>query len=150
MSLEFEGNFEVDNSPEYVYDFLTDPEKFAPVLPEFQDLEVNGDDDRECTIKVMIGVSHIQGEATVDLELVEEDPPKYAKYEGTGSIVAGSVDLTAEFEIEGMDTDGTRVHWFGEPEISGRIVSIAGGLLKPFAQKNIEKAIDRISEAIES
>jgi len=36
VAIKFAGAFEVSRTPEDVYDFLTDPNKFAPLLPEFQ------------------------------------------------------------------------------------------------------------------
>ncbi len=36
MAIKFSGEFEVKRSPEEVYDFLTDPKKFGPLLPDFQ------------------------------------------------------------------------------------------------------------------
>lgn len=147
MALEFEGDFEVDRSRDEVYAFLTDPEEFAPLLPDFQDLDVH--EDGSFTVKVKVGVSHIQGTATVDMELVEDNPPERAVFEGTGSVVGGSVDLHAGFSLEETAGGGTRVIWQGNPEVSGRIVSVAGGLLKPLAQKNIQKAIDSLQNAME-
>ncbi len=40
MAIKFSGEFEVKKNPEEVYDFLTDPNRFAPLLPEFQSLIV--------------------------------------------------------------------------------------------------------------
>jgi len=37
VAIKFSGEFEVKRTPEEVYDFLTDPQKFAPLLPEFKD-----------------------------------------------------------------------------------------------------------------
>ncbi len=149
MDLEFEGEFEVNCSREEAYEFLTDPEKFAPAIPKFQNLKFNGSDKEEFTIEVKIGVSQISGIATIKLTRVEDEYPEHVTYEGTGSIVAGSVDLTAEFDVKETDSGTTLVKWSGEPDVSGRIVSVAGGLLKPLAQRNIEKAIERVPEAME-
>lgn len=150
MSLELEGDFEVDNTPDEVYEFLSDPEKFAPHLPKFEGLQYDEEHPNECTVEVKIGVQNIEGIAVIDLLLVEDDPPNHAEYKGTGSVVAGTVDLTAEFDLEETDSGGTRVHWMGRPDVSGRIVSVAGGLLKPLAQQNVQEAIDAVQEAIES
>ena len=40
MAIKFAGAFEVRRTPEDVYDFLTDPNKFAPLLPEFRGVSV--------------------------------------------------------------------------------------------------------------
>ena len=40
MAIKFSGEFVVKKKPEEVYDFLTDPNRFAPLLPDFQGLTV--------------------------------------------------------------------------------------------------------------
>ena len=35
MAIKFAGDFEVKRTPEYVYDFLIDPSKFAALLPQW-------------------------------------------------------------------------------------------------------------------
>src|SRR5437899_2872637 len=60
MAIKFGGNFEVTRSPEEVYDFLTDPTKFAPLLPDFQGMDIQ--DERHFAVKVNVGVSYIRSE----------------------------------------------------------------------------------------
>jgi len=148
MALDFDGEFEVEKSPDDVYDFLTDPERFAPLLPDFEDLELH--ENGSFTIKVKVGVSHISGTAKVELDLVEDDPPNHALYRGSGSVVGGSVDLEAGFDLEEVNSGNTLVKWRGKPDVSGKIVSMAGGLLEPIAKKNIEKTIGRLRDEMES
>lgn len=148
MALDFDGEFEVEKSPDEVYEFLTDPERFAPLLPDFEDLELH--ENGSFTIEVKVGVSHISGTASVELDLVEDDQPKHALYRGSGTVVGGSVDLEAGFDLEEVNSGSTLVKWRGQPDVSGKIVSMAGGLLKPIAKKNIEKTIGRLRDEMES
>ena len=83
MAIKFSGVFEVKKNPEEVYDFLVDPNKFAPLLPEFQGLAVQ--DRTHFTVKVKVGVSYIKGVADVKLELAESVRPQRAQYKGQGN-----------------------------------------------------------------
>ena len=77
-------------TPEEVYDFLTDPKKFAPLLPDFQ----RHDACRmptHFTVKVNVGISYIKGAADVKMELTEAERPKRAQYKGQGSVAGGNV-----------------------------------------------------------
>lgn len=145
MAVTFSGEFQVPKAREEVYDFLTDPKRFAPLLPDFQGLSV--EDERTFTVKVKVGVSHIRGTASVKLHLAEAEQPRRALYRGQGSMAGGSVDLTAGFDLEG-DSGQTRVRWSGEAQIAGRIISVAGGLLEPLAKKNLQKLIDALQQAL--
>ena len=40
MEMKFSGQFEVSPPPEKAFDLLSDPQKFAPLLPTFDSLEM--------------------------------------------------------------------------------------------------------------
>jgi carbon monoxide dehydrogenase subunit G len=147
MAIKFGGEFEVQRKPEEVYDFLTDPNKFAPLLPEFQGLTVQ--DDKHFTVKVNVGVSYIKGIADVKMELAEAERPKRAQYKGQGSVAGGNVSMIAGFDLTPASA-GTKVAWQGEAQIFGRLTSVAGGLLEPLGRKQVQKLIDGLQAALKS
>ena len=145
MAIKFGGNFEVARSPEEVYDFLTDPTKFAPLLPDFQSMDIQ--DERHFAVKVNVGISYIKGTANVKMELAEANRPSRAQYKGQGSVAGGNVSLTAGFDLVPA-SGGTKVAWQGEAQIFGRLTSVAGGLLEPLGKKNVQKLIDGLQAAL--
>ena len=78
MAIKFGGEFEVQKKPEEVYDFLTDPKKFGPLLPDFQSMTVQ--DSNHFTVKLNVGISYIKGTADVKMELAQADRPQRAQY----------------------------------------------------------------------
>jgi uncharacterized protein len=146
MAIKFGGEFEVKKTPEEVYDFLTDPTKFAPLLPDFQ--AMTRQDDTHFVVKVKVGVSYIKGVAEVKLHLEEGNRPKRAQYKGQGSVAGGNVSLTAGFDLSPVDS-GTKVAWKGEATVFGRLTSVAGGLLEPLGKKNVKKLIDGLQAALQ-
>jgi carbon monoxide dehydrogenase subunit G len=145
MAIKFGGEFEVKRTPEEVYDFLTDPNKFAPLLPEFRAVAVQ--DPTHFTVKVNVGISYIKGAADVKMELAEADRPRRAQYKGRGSMAGGNVALVAGFDLSGSET-GTKVAWQGEAQIFGSLASVAGGLLEPLGKKQVQKLIDALQAAL--
>jgi carbon monoxide dehydrogenase subunit G len=145
MAIKFGGDFEVQRSMEEVFDFLTDPHKFAPLLPDFQGMDVA--DERHFAVRVNVGISHIKGTANVKMELAESTRPSHAQYKGQGSVAGGNMSLTASFDLV-RAVSGTKVAWQGEAQIFGRLTSLAGGLLEPLGKKNIQKVIDGLQAAL--
>jgi carbon monoxide dehydrogenase subunit G len=149
MAIKFSGQFEVKKKPEEVYEFLTDPNRFAPLLPEYQSLAVQ--DATHFNVKVNVGISYIKGTADVKMELAEADRPKHALYKGQGAVAGGNVTVVAGFDLAadgGADTSATKVNWKGEAQVFGRLTSVAGGLLEPLAKKQIQKLIDGLQAAL--
>ena len=125
MAIKFGGEFEVKRKPEEVYDFLTDPNKFAPLLPDFQGLTVQ--DPTHFTVKVNVGISYIKGTAEVKMHLAEAERPKHAKYVGQGSVAGGSASVTAGFDLSPTPT-GTKVQWILEHVKGAKAKAKAGEL----------------------
>jgi carbon monoxide dehydrogenase subunit G len=146
MAIKFNGEFEVKRTPEEVYDFLTDPKRFGPLMPDFQGMSVQ--DATHFTVKVNVGISYIKGVAEVKMELVQADRPKRAQYKGQGSVAGGNVSLTAGFDLSSAGK-GTKVAWQGEAQIFGRLASVAGGLLEPLGKKNVQRLIDGLQAALQ-
>jgi uncharacterized protein len=145
MAIKFNGEFDTWRTPEEVYDFLTDPQKFAPLLPDFQSMTQQ--DTTHFTVKVNVGISHIRGAADMKMELTQADRPKRAQYKGQGSVSGGNVALTAGFDLL-LASSGTKVAWQGEAQVFGRLASVAGGLLEPLGRKNVQKLIDGLQAAL--
>ena len=147
MAIKFAGDFEVKRTPEEVYDFLSDPSKFAALLPDFQGLSVQ--DSTHFTVKVNVGISYIKGTAEVKMQLVEAERPKRAVYKGQGSMSGGNVALMAAFDLSPLDGGvGTKVAWQGEAQVFGALASVAGGLLEPLGKKQVQKLIDGLQAAL--
>ena len=145
MAIKFSGEFEVKKNAEEVYDFLTDPNRFAPLLPEFQGVTV--DDPNHFSVKVNVGISYIKGTAHVKMELAEGDRPRRAQYKGQGAVAGGNVTMISGFDLTPVDS-GTKVNWQGEAQVFGRLTSVAGGLLEPLGKKQIQKLIDGLQAAL--
>ena len=145
MVITFGGDFVVKRKQEEVYDFLADPERFCPLLPDYQ--EMKKEDDTHFTVTLRVGISHIRGNATIKLTLAEAERPRRATYQGKGDVAGGTVTMTAGFDLEKV-AESTKVIWKGQAQIVGRLASLAGGLLEPLAKKNVQKLIDALQAAL--
>lgn len=145
MGIKFSGEFATDRSAEAVFDFLSDPSKFGPLLPEFQSMTVL--DATHFVVKVGVGVSHIRGTAEIRMELSEADRPRRAQYKGHGSAVGSQVTVIAGFDLSPAAA-GSKVNWQGEANIFGKLASMAGGMLEPLARKNLQALVNGLQSAL--
>lgn len=145
MAIRMNGEFEVARSREDVYAVLSNPQRFGPLLPDFQGLDT--EDERNWTLELLVGVSQIRGTAIIKLHLAEDEAPRHALYTAKGRMAKGVVNARAGFDLEERD-GGTLVKWTGEAAIFGKLTALAGGLLKPLAQKNIERLIGSLKDAM--
>lgn len=145
MAITFSGEFTSPRTPDEVYDFLSDPNKFAPLLPDFESMSVQ--DATHFTVKVRVGVGNIRGSAEIKMELAEASRPQRALYKGQGTAVGSQVKISAGFDLSPLP-EGTKVAWQGEAGVFGKLASMAGGMLEPLSKKNIQKLIDGLKWAL--
>jgi carbon monoxide dehydrogenase subunit G len=146
MEIKFNGDFTVKKTAEEVYDFLVDANRFCPLLPDYQSMEII--DPRNFLVKLSVGISHIRGTAAVKMCLVEAERATRAVYEGKGDVPGGSASLRAGFDLQALPGGETKVSWLGQSNVVGRIASLAGGMLEPLAKKNVQKLIDGLQKAL--
>ncbi|MEE8321522.1 MAG: molybdopterin cofactor-binding domain-containing protein, partial [Gammaproteobacteria bacterium] len=137
--------FKIDLPREEVFEILSDPEKFAPLLPTFHSMEMK--DERTANLKVKVGIGKIVATSTTELTLEEAVPPKRARYVGKGKVMQGVYQMISSFDLEEVD-GGTLVKWQGETILIGKILSIAGGGLRGYAEKEINKLITSLQVAL--
>lgn len=145
MAIKLNGEFEVQRNPDEVFDFLTDPNRFAPLLPDFQSVTIR--DATHFNIQVKVGISYIKGTADLNLQLADAERPVRAQYKGEGKVAGGNVAILAGFNLSPVK-GGTKVLWQGEAQVFGRLTSVAGGLLEPLGKKNVQKLIDALQAAM--
>ena len=145
MAINFSGEFTTPRPLEEVFDFLSDPARFAPLLPDFQSMTTQ--DPTHFTVKVKVGVGNIRGSAEIKMELSEAVRPLRAQYKGQGTAVGSQVTVSAGFDLSAL-VEGTRVVWQGETSVFGKLASMAGGMLEPLGRKNIQKLIEGLQKAL--
>ncbi len=145
MAIQFSGEFTTPRSPDEVFDFLSDPNQFGPLLPDFQSMSMQ--DATHFTVKVRVGMGNIRGSAELKMELTEAVKPQRAQYKGQGTAVGSQVTVGAGFDLAQVP-EGTKVAWQGEANIFGKLASMAGGMLEPLGRKNIQKLIDGLQKAL--
>ena len=132
MEMKFSGEFKVDLPKQEVFSLLSDPEKFAPLLPGFHSMEMK--DAKTAVIRARVGIGKIGGIATTELSLNKSEPPHHAQYVGRGKLMQGVYTVRTSFDLTDSAA-GTLIGWQGETQLTGKILSLAGGGIRGYAEK---------------
>lgn len=146
MAIRFDGDFTVTTSREEAFAILSETQKFAPLLPTYKSHELK--EDGSVDVKIKVGVGKVRGTGTVNLMLTQCRPHEYASYLGKGKVMGSVFNLIADFELEDAGAGKTRVKWTGELVMFGKLVSLAGGMIKPIAKKDIARLIEALRIAL--
>ncbi|MFI5116957.1 MAG: CoxG family protein [Terriglobales bacterium] len=147
VAITFSGEFTSPRTPDEVYDFLCDANKFGPLLPDFESMSV--EDATHFTVKVRVGVGNIRGTAEIRMELSQAVRPIRAQYQGRGNAVGSQIAISASFDLSPL-AEGTRIAWQGEASVFGKLALMAGSMLEPVSRKNIQKLMDGLQSSLTS
>ncbi len=150
MEMSFDGKFEVGIPREETFALLADPEKFVPVLPTFHSMHMKEGDANTAIVKVKVGIGRIHGLATTEMSLEESKRPVRARYVGKGSVMGSAYNMIVDFDLEDSHDGGTLINWKGTTQIHGKILSIAGGGMRGYAEKEINNIINSLQSALVS
>lgn len=146
MAYNFTGDFTVATSRAETFAVLSETERFAPLMPTYRSHTLR--DDGSADVEVSVGVGKVRGTGKVNLLLEESVAPERARYLGKGEVMGGAFNLKAGFDLEELGTNRTKVNWEGELAIFGKLVSLAGGLVKPVAERDINRMIESLQTAL--
>jgi carbon monoxide dehydrogenase subunit G len=145
VAVTFSGEFTSPRTPDEVYDFLCDANKFGPLLPDFESMSV--EDATHFTVKLRVEVGNIRGAAEIKMELSQAVRPSRAQYQGRGIAVGSQIAISTGFDLSPL-AEGTRIAWQGEASVSGKLAFMASSVLEPLSKKNLEKLIDGLRCAL--
>ena len=62
--------------------------------------------------------------------------------------MGSAFNMLTSFDLKPLDNGGTRVKWEGDLNMFGKLVALAGGLIRPIAKKDIQRLVDAIQAAL--
>lgn len=145
MKIELAGTFDVIAPVSEAYGFLTDPSRFAPLLPMFK--ELSGVEADRFRVVLDVGMPQIRGKAEANVVFVERHPDQRAVMRSTMRHALGMADSDMSFDLvpEGA---GSRVSWRCSSTVRGTLASLASGILAPLARRNVDAMIASVQEEL--
>jgi len=147
--VQFSDTTEIRAPRERVWAFLVDPEQVGPCGPGVESVEVV--DDTHFKAKAKVGIGFISARFSVNMEMVEQDPPNRAVLKAHGQAPGSAVDATATMTLtENPTGDVTVMDWVADVIISGTLASVGARLIEGTAKKMINQAFDCIRTKLEA
>lgn len=135
------GTFVVQRSPEDVYRLLSDLQRFAPLLPDYESMVVQ--DATHFQLRVVLEVGQIRGHANLAMELGECIAPSRVAYHGAGVVAGSQLRFGIDFALNSLEAT-TEVRWSGEVAVEGPLAFMAGGLIEKKSRDDFERMAQRL------
>lgn len=139
------GTFLTPRTPDEVFNLLANPEQFAPLLPDFENMAMQ--DPTHFSVRIAIALGEMSGHANLAMELVEAGRPANVRYRGQGIVAGSQLSLVLHFQI--ASSEGiTEVSWQGEFSLDGGLAFVLGSLIEPMGRKHFERMAERLREQL--
>jgi carbon monoxide dehydrogenase subunit G len=139
------GTFLTNRTAEEVFDLVVDPQRFAPLLPDFESLSIQ--DASHFTLRIKIVIGQISGHANLDMELCAAERPSRVEHRGQGIVAGSQLVFAMRFQLGSVGSE-TQVSWQGEVSVDGMLAMMAGGLIDSMGRKNFEAMAERLQNEL--
>ena len=130
---------------EAVWDALVDPELLADFLPGMQQLAVADADHWTALMKLPLAPVSLK----LHFELRERRRPEQAVLHARGRRLGAGAEVATSFDLA-EDDGATLMTWHADVELSGTLRRLGGGALRPVAQQQAERFLDRLEQRVTS
>ena len=139
--MEFSGAVDIPATREYVFAFVTDPNRVGSCGPGVESIEII--DPTHFKARAKVGVGFITARFVVDLEIAEQQPPDMAIIKARGQAPGSAVDALGRINlVDGPEPGTTTMLWAAEVNISGMIASVGARLIDSTANKMIGQTFE--------
>ncbi|EZP77523.1 carbon monoxide dehydrogenase subunit G [Parageobacillus genomosp. 1] len=145
--LKYGGEYTIKLPREEVWNFITDPHKVVPCIPDLIESNIEGDNRFQAIVKV--GLGPIRGKFKLDCELSPIEPGTAMAMPIKGGGMGSGVEMNANVKLSDTD-NGTLLKWECEATISGPIASLGGRLIDNQAKKIIQQVFENLEKAFAS
>jgi carbon monoxide dehydrogenase subunit G len=139
------GSFTVPATSGAVAALVTDLEQLVKCIPGFD--SVVEAEAGQLTVRVKVGVGAIKGSMNTKVGVIERLPAG-VRFRGNAGGLGSAVDVLAGFDWQEGE-GGTFVEWTGEAQSSGKLASLARGLMESVARKNVETLIGNVRRTLD-
>jgi uncharacterized protein len=121
-----EGSHFIHSSPDRVFALILDPDVLSRCVPGVKSLILDGPDSYSALVEVAIGP--VKGKFDGKIAITEKVAPQSMTLKVQFKSSVGIANAVGTLKLE-AETDGTRVHWAGEPQLMGMIASVGARLI---------------------
>jgi carbon monoxide dehydrogenase subunit G len=143
--MNYSGTFLSSRNPVEVFDLLATPERFAPLLPDYDSMTPQ--DATHFTLRIAIALGEMSGHVDLAMELAEAERPTAVGYRGQGMVAGSQLRMSLLFGTAPV-TLGTEVSWQGEFSLDGALAFLAGSLVEPMGHKHFDRMAERLRNAL--
>jgi carbon monoxide dehydrogenase subunit G len=139
------GTFLTPRGAEYVFDLVADPQRFAPLLPDFESMSIQ--DATHFTLRIVIAVGQMSGHVNLAMELCDAARPEHVEYRGQGIVAGSQLTFAMSFQLA-RSGEATEINWQGEVSVDGMVALMAGSMIDELGRRNLDAVAEQLQNKL--
>ncbi|PSQ49066.1 polyketide cyclase [Halobacteriales archaeon SW_12_67_38] len=135
MTVRVERTFELEASPERVWEFIADPAKRARPISVVESFGVH--DDTHATWHISLPIPLVSRTIAVETEDTVREPPEHVEFVGRSRVMR----VVGEHDLEATEDGGTRLR--NRFTVEGKMPGV-----ERFFKRNLDGELDNLETAI--
>ncbi|MBS3760796.1 MAG: SRPBCC family protein [Halodesulfurarchaeum sp.] len=148
--LEFVDTVSIETDKDTLWEFISDAENLAEVVPGAQ--SVTKHTERRYSLEIERGIGHVSVSLDGEFELVEMDEPDWIIAEGEAfdSTTASTFDVLAAMEMAETEDGAVDLSYSAQLFYTGGVASLGARLLKKFIESDVNRYFENVKERVEA
>ena len=143
--MKHSGTLLTPRTPDEVFDLLTNPERFAALLPDYESTTMQ--DATHFSLRIVITFGEMSGHAELAMELAEAERPALVSYRGKGVVAGSALNLVLQFHMASTDA-WTEINWQGEFSLEGGLAFMLAGVIESMGRQHFERMAERLRDTL--
>jgi uncharacterized protein len=146
--MRFEGQQTINAPIETAWAFFMDHDSVAACTPGFHSMEIVSAEHFKPTVAVGIGA--VKAKFTLDVKLVDVQPPTHATVTAHGVAPGSAVEVSSNMDLKAESDTVTNMLWSADVSVMGTIANVGARLMESTARKLIAKFFDCLGQKLEA
>ncbi|WP_446831694.1 CoxG family protein [Candidatus Foliamicus sp.] len=145
--MEVKGEQDLAHAREAVWEALIDPEVLAACVPGCQSFELVGENRYKALMKAEVGP--VSARFSVEIRIVDPDPPKAYRLEGSAKAPVGFGRGVADVQLAEDGAGGTKLSYTAQLQLGGKLAQVGSRLLSGITHKIAAHFFARLAEILD-
>ena len=148
--LEFAGTVSIDTDKRALWEFISEAQNLADVVPGAQSVEQ--ETERRYAVELERGIGRVRVKIDGEVELVEMNEPDWVIAEGEGfdSTTGSTFELSAGMEMVETGPNEVDLSYSAQVFYSGGIARVGNRLLRKFIVRDVDRYFENVKSRIEA
>jgi len=139
--MQFTRELGTMQSPESVYEYLSDAARFGRLFPHCERVELH--QPTGFTVSIAVGTSQFQGSLDLHMECPEAIIPRFIRYTGRGEAAANQITMDIAFDIA-ANGDGSHVICYCRADVNGFISFFGSDVADSLGRKKLDELVENL------